>query len=167
MNPITPEAAKIKMADLCARSEQCEADIRQKLYRLGLTSAQVQQVVSELISGRFIDNERFAASFARDKCRFSCWGKNKIRLALMAKRLTPHEITQGLHAIEEADYLDALRRTTAAKARTLDLIGENSYENRLKLFRHLQSRGFESDLSSKAIKEAVARQREASSGASK
>lgn len=160
MNNLTPDAAKIKMADLCARSEQCEADIRQKLYRLGLTSAQVQQIVSELINEKFIDNERYARSFARDKCRFSCWGKYKIRLALMAKRLSPAEISQGIEAIEPNDYLDALRRTAEAKARSLDLIGEGSYENRLKLFRHLQSRGFESDLSSKAIKEIIEKQRE-------
>lgn len=163
MNQISPEAAKIKMADLCARSEQCEADIRQKLYRLGLSSSQVQQIVTELINEHFIDNERFARSFARDKCRFSCWGKHKIRLALMAKRLNPQEISQGLHSIEQTDYLDALKRATNAKARSLDLVGEGSYENRLKLFRHLQSRGFEADLSSKAIKEEVERQREAES----
>ena len=80
------------MADLCARSEQCEADIRQKLYRLGLSSGEVQQIVSQLIDEKFIDNARFARSFARDKCRFSCWGRHKIRLALAAKRLSDAEI---------------------------------------------------------------------------
>lgn len=152
--PITPEAAKIRMADLCARSEQCEADIRQKLYRLGLSSSQVQQVVTELIDEKFIDNARFARSFARDKCRFSCWGRHKIRLALAAKRLTPQDIAQGLHAIEEADYLNALKRTTMAKARSLDLNGPDAREERMKLFRHLISRGFESELASKAVREA-------------
>lgn len=156
MPPISPEAAKIRMADLCARSEQCEADIRQKLYRLGLSSSEVQQIVTQLIESKFIDNERFARSFARDKCRFSCWGRHKIRLALAAKRLTSHEINQGLEAIEEADYLDALKRTAAAKARSLDLNGPNARDERLKLFRHIISRGFESDLASKAIKAILA-----------
>lgn len=148
--------AKLKMADLCARSEQCEADIRQKLYRLGLPSGEVQRIVTELIEEHFIDNERFARAFARDKCRFSCWGRYKIRLALAAKRLTPHEIAQGLAAIEPSDYQDALRRATAAKAKGMDLTGPDAREERMKLFRHLISRGFESDAASKAIKEYLA-----------
>lgn len=152
--PISPEAAKIRMADLCARSEQCEADIRQKLYRLGLTSSQVQQIITELTDEKFIDNARFARSFARDKCRFSCWGRYKIRLALAAKRLSPHDIAQGIDAIEQADYLDALKRTTNAKAKTLDLNGPDARDERMKLFRHLISRGFETDIASKAVKAA-------------
>jgi recX family len=150
---ITPEAARIRMADLCARSEQCEADIRQKLYRLGLASGEVQKIIESLTLESFIDNARFARSFARDKCRFSSWGRNKIRLALAAKRISPQDIAQGLEAIEEKDYLDALRRVAAAKARGLDLTGPDGRENRIKLFRHILSRGFESDLATKAIKE--------------
>lgn len=153
--PITEEAAKIRMADLCARSEQCEADIRQKLYRLGLSSGQVQKIVTELIEEKFIDNARFARSFAHDKCRFSCWGRHKIRLALAAKRISPHDIAQGLDALEPAEYADAINRTASAKARSLDLNGPDAREERMKLFRHLISRGFESELASKAVKEAI------------
>lgn len=150
---VTPEAARIRMADLCARSEQCEADIRQKLYRLGLASGEVQKIIESLTRESFIDNARFARSFSRDKCRFSSWGRNKIRLALAAKRISSQDIAQGLEAIEEKDYLDALRRVAAAKARGLDLNGPEGRENRIKLFRHILSRGFESDLATKAIKE--------------
>lgn len=150
---ITPEVARIRMADLCARSEQCEANIRQKLYRLGLASGEVQKIIESLTLESFIDNARFARSFARDKCRFSSWGRNKIRLALAAKRISPQDIAQGLEAIEEKDYLDALRRVAAAKARGLALTGPDGRENRIKLFRHILSRGFESDLATKAIKE--------------
>lgn len=141
------------MADLCARSEQCEADIRQKLYRLGLSSADVQSVVEALISGRFIDNARFAKAFARDKCRFSAWGRNKIRLALMARRISSADISEALDAIDPHDYSEALRRTAAAKARGMDLDGPDNRDNRMKLFRHILSRGFESDLASKAVRD--------------
>ena len=127
---VTPEAARIRMADLCARSEQCEADIRQKLYRLGLASGEVQKIIESLTRESFIDNARFARSFSRDKCRFSSWGRNKIKLALAAKRISPRDIAQGLEAIEEKDYLDALRRVAAAKSRGLDLTGPEGRENR-------------------------------------
>lgn len=151
-NEITPEAARLRMADLCSRSEQCEADIRQKLYRLGLQARQVQEIVEYLIEHKFIDNARFARSFARDKCRFSAWGRNKIRVALIAKRISSPLISQALDSIDEADYVSALKRIAEAKAKTLDLKGSDAYENRVKLFRHIIARGFESDLASKAVK---------------
>lgn len=154
-NEITPEAALLRMADLCARSEQCEADIRQKLYRLGLRPAEVQQTIEKLQERSFIDNRRYACSFARDKCRFSSWGRNKIRMGLMAKRISAADIDAALASIEEADYAAALRRTVGAKSRGLDLFGPDAREARMKLFRHIMSRGFESDRASAAIKELI------------
>lgn len=151
--PTTPEAALARMADLCARSEQCEADIRQKLYRLGLQSGDVQKIIESLIADRFIDNARFARSFARDKSRFSLWGRNKIKLALAAKRISAPDIRQALDSIDEEDYMETLTRVTAAKARGLDLKGPDGRENRIKLFRHILSRGFESELATKAIRD--------------
>lgn len=155
---ITPEAAQARMADLCARSEQCEADIRQKLYRLGLTSGEVQHIIEALSRERFIDNSRFACAFARDKCRFSLWGRNKIKLALLAKRISNADITKGLGSIDPRDYQEALRRTAFAKARGLDLSGPENRDNRLRLFRHIISRGFESDLASQAIRDLMKNQ---------
>lgn len=157
--PLTPEAARLRMADLCARSEQCEHDIRTKLIRLGLASSQIEPIIDFLKENRFIDSLRYAASFARDKCRFSSWGKNKIRVALMVKRLPAADIEAGLREIDGKDYLDALRRVTLSKGRQLDLLGENSREERLKLYRHILSRGFEPALASKAVDSFIKRLR--------
>lgn len=158
--PISPENALIRMADLCARSEQCEADIRQKLYRLGLPSSDADNVMRRLIEERFIDNARFAHAFARDKCRFSGWGRAKIRMALAAKRIPSRDIAEALAEIPEEDYLDALHRTASAKARNLKLTGPDSREDRIRLYRHILSRGFESDLASRAVREAIAAEHE-------
>ncbi len=148
------------MADLCARSEQCEGDIRQKLYRYGLSSSEVDSVVRRLIDERFIDNARFARAYARDKCRFSAWGRAKIRMGLIAKRIPSRDITEALAEIPEEDYLDALRRTASAKARSLRLTGPDSREDRVRLYRHILSRGFESELASRAVREAIAAENE-------
>ncbi len=150
--PVTPDAARIRMADLCARSEQCEADIRQKLYKMGMTSAQTAEIIEYLIDHKFIDNARFARSFARDKCRFSSWGKYKIQSALAAKRISSKDIAQGIEGIEESDYREALRRVAMAKAKGIDLFGDDARENRMKLFRHIISRGFESNLSADMVR---------------
>lgn len=155
--PLSPEAARLRMADLCARSEQCEFDIRTKLLRLGLSKSDSEELLQFLRDNKFIDNSRFAVSFARDKCRFSFWGKNKIRLGLMAKRIPKTDIDNALREIDNKDYIDALRRVTLAKGRQLDLTGENAREERLKLYRHILSRGFSSDLAAKAVESMVKR----------
>lgn len=149
--PVSPDAARLRMADLCARSEQCEFDIRTKLKRLGQSPDNIDSIISFLIEGRFLDSRRFAVSFARDKCRFSSWGNNKIRMGLMMKRIPKADIEAALQEIDRKDYLDALKRVTIAKARSLDLLGANAREERLRLYKHLLSRGFESPLASKAV----------------
>lgn len=153
--PITPGAAKIRMADLCARSEQCEYDIRQKLFKMGIQSDNISDIIAYLTQNKFIDNARFARSFARDKCRFSSWGPYKIRLGLASKRISPTDISQGLDALEENDVIEAARRVAKVKSRSLDLHGEEAREERLKLYRYILSRGFDSSLASMVTKDTI------------
>lgn len=156
--PITAEAAFERMASLCARSEQCEADIRQKLFRMGIPPAQAAEIIDSLIGQRFIDNERFARAFANDKCRFSGWGRHKIRMALSAKRIGAADIALALDSIDPGDYTDALSRVASAKARGMDLNGPEGRDSRIRLYRHILSRGFESDFAMKAVREMAASQ---------
>lgn len=139
--PPTPEGIKIRLADLCARSEQCEADIRTKLSRTSLSVDDREGIINFLKSAKFIADDRFARAFARDKVRFSGWGRNKIRNALAAKRIAKEDIEAGLQGIDEKDYLEAIRRAGTAKAKGLDL---SQREDSAKFIRHLQARGFES-----------------------
>ena len=61
-----PTAAEMlrRLASLCARSEQCEADIAQKIYRSGLSREEGNEILSKLREGRFIDDSRFARASA-------------------------------------------------------------------------------------------------------
>ena len=157
--PVTPEAAKIRMADLCARSEQCEYDIRQKLYRMGIFADDASEIMDYLTDNKFIDNARFARSYARDKCRFSAWGPYKIRQGLAAKRVSQSDIATAIGSLEEDDLLSAVRRVAKAKGKSLDLHGEDRREQRMKLYRHILSRGFDSRMASMAVKEVIANSR--------
>lgn len=146
---VTKEEALVSMASLCARSEQCEADIYKKLLNKGLSHGDIHEIIEELINREFIDNARFARSFANDKVRFSAWGRNKIRAALMAKRISSVDTAEALAQIDEKEYAAALSRAVKSKVSGLDL---SVYEDRLKLYRHLLSRGFESSFASSAVK---------------
>ncbi|MBD5197383.1 MAG: RecX family transcriptional regulator [Bacteroidales bacterium] len=146
--PITPEAARLKMADLCARSERCEAEIREKLRKQGLPYSEIDKILEFLINNKFIDNARFARSFTNDKVRFAGWGRNKIRQALALKRIPSAAIAEALSQIDEKEYIRSLQRAGTIKARSLDL---EEYDDRARLYRYLITRGYESGLVSKLI----------------
>ena len=146
---ITKDEALLSMADLCARSEQCAFDITKKLSARGLPPGDVRSVISELEERGFIDAGRYARAFSRDKVRFSAWGRLKIRAALLAKRIPEAVVREAFEDVDPDDYADALTRAARAKSAGLDL---SSYDDRLKLYRHLLSRGFESSLASAEVK---------------
>ena len=146
--PPDPEALLKRMAGLCARSEQCTFDINTKLFKAGLPKEKREEIIEYLTANRYLDDARFARSFASYKVRFSAWGKRKIRMALAAKRISSQLIAEAIDNIEESDYLDALKRTIESKKRDLDM---SQRDDRQKLFRSLMARGFESDLIQKYL----------------
>lgn len=146
--PVSEESMRLRMADLCARTEQCSADLREKMRRAGLASDAIERILSALKEQKFLDDSRFARAYARDKSRFAGWGVMKIRQGLAAKRIPAPDIAQGIAAIDRREYIDAFKRAALAKARSLDLTEPTDVQ---KLYRHLASRGYESTLITKIV----------------
>lgn len=145
---ITPEAARLRMADLCARSEHCAHEIREKLRKLGVQSSETDRIIAELEERGFIDETRFASSFARDKVRFSGWGRVKVIRGLALKRISSDVAREAMSAVDEEDYERALMGAARVKARYLDL---DDYTDRMRLMRHLASKGFTASEASSAL----------------
>lgn len=148
----TAEEMLVRMAGLCAGAEQCAVDIRQKILKQGFSVEESEKMIAYLRENKYIDGSRYARAYAVDKVRFSGWGKMKIKMGLRAKGISDSLISQALHCIPEKDYVEVLYKVLLAKARSLDL-GE--IKDRQKLYRHLASRGFESQLIISAIRNHV------------
>ena len=146
--PPDPEALLKRMAGLCARSEQCTFDISTKLFKAGLPRDKREEIIEYLTENRYLDDARFARSFASYKVRFAAWGKRKIRMALAAKRIPSDFISEALDLIDDDDYLDAITRVADSKKRDLDM---SDRQDVAKLYNHLLSRGFESDMIRKVL----------------
>lgn len=140
---MTPDQMLLRMAGLCASSEQCAADIRSKILKKGFSQAEAEKMISYLIANKYIDDARYSRAYAVDKMRFSGWGRMKVRMGLRAKGISDSIISQALACIPEKEYAGALQKALHAKAKSLDL---NEVGDRRKLYRHLASRGFESQL---------------------
>lgn len=148
---LTPPEALHRAAALCSSSEHCIDDIRQKLTRWGIGTTDTQTIIERLVHERFIDEERYAIAFVRDKFRFACWGRIKMSYALQQKRIPGHLIAHALSHINNELYTTRLTALLQEKSRSIT--DENPETRRAKLFRFAASRGFESDLIFKAIKE--------------
>lgn len=135
--------ALLAMATLCAKAEYCTSEIEAKLRRRQLAPSQVAEVTRLLRADRYIDDERYARAFTRDKALFARWGRRKIAFALASKGI-PADMARRAWE-EETDpeeYLSIARQAWLAKARGID--GADP-AGRQRLWRHMASRGYDTD----------------------
>lgn len=148
---MTPQDALMRLEALCAQSEQCTYDLRQKLCRWGITSTDSEKIIATLIKTRFVDDARFAVAYCRDKYRFNRWGRLKIVYGLRAKQIQSSDITSALETIDAEEYAEILVSVVKSKASTIKDV--DTYEGRTRLFRSVASRGYEPSLIAQIIKE--------------
>ena len=137
----TPEQARESLMLLCARAEKSEGDARRLMRNWGLSDEDAERVLERLVRERFIDDNRYAAAFIREKLRLSGWGTYKIRMALRRKGLTPKQIDNALAEAETPDMGERLRTQFLRKMRSLRY--ESAYELKSKLIRYGLSLGYE------------------------
>lgn len=147
---LTPVQAMARLESLCARSEHSVGELQMKLRTWGVSYPDACEILDSLQKRRYVDDERFARAYTRDKLRFSRWGRAKIRIGLMSKRVDSVYIKQALDEIDNEEYLDVMLAVLRIKMRTIEDI--DSYEGRTRLFRYGVSRGFEVEEVSKAIR---------------
>lgn len=149
----TADEMLLRMAGLCAGAEQCVADIRSKILKQGFSTEEAERMIAYLQRNRYLDDERYARAYALDKVRFAGWGRMKVRMGLRAKGIGDDVISRALDYIPEADYEVAMGKVMASKAKGLDLA---EVKDRQKLYRHMASRGFESQKIIEAMRKYMA-----------
>lgn len=139
--PITPNNAFLRLSTLCARCEQAEGDLRKKLHDWGVSSSDADDIITRLQQERYLDNERFARAYCRDKLRFNGWGRIKIAFMLKGKGIEQEYIDAALSEIDEEQYSTILNDVLIAKVKTLK--DKEPEQARASLLRFAASRGFE------------------------
>lgn len=118
---LTAEQAIDRLETLCARAEQCSHDLRRKLAGWGIASGEAESVISHLREGRWVDDERYARAYCRDKYRFNRWGRAKVKMGLMAKRVGPEAVEAALGEIEDDVYRVNLVSVLLGKVRSMGI----------------------------------------------
>ena len=135
---------KLKLESFCAYQDRCIFDVKKKLKASLLSEEKKEQLIAELIQAKFIDDERFALSFAQGKQRIKKWGISKIKAGLKAKQIAAILIDKALETIDKSVYLEDLTLLIEKKKRLLSNEKE-SYKKEAKIIRYLLSKGYQLD----------------------
>ncbi|MDO8928263.1 MAG: regulatory protein RecX [Bacteroidota bacterium] len=145
------QSAYHKAAAICSRSETCTHDIQVKLKDWGLNEDDSMAVIELLKEEKYINDERFARAYVKDKFRFNHWGKQKIEYMLRAKKIDQEILELAFEEIEEEGYADELLKLLTDKEKTIK--SKDKFDKRNKLMRFAMGRGFESGKIYAALKE--------------
>lgn len=139
-----PHLALVKMQGWCAYQERSQQDARDKLYELGMWTEAVENIIVQLIQDNFLNEERFACSFARGKFNIKKWGRIKIKQELKQKRVGDYCLKKAMKEIDETEYIQTLKKLIETKRK---LIKEtNKIKLKYKLMSYALSKGYEKDL---------------------
>ena len=105
---ITKEEGLAKLQKFCAYQDRCHQEVRTKLITLGIYGDDLEEIIVELIADNFLNEERFARSYARGKFRMRRWGRVRILNELKFRKITDYCIRKAMTEIEEEDYLETL-----------------------------------------------------------
>ena len=147
---LTREQALQRSKIFCGYQERCHYETKQKLISFGLPRNEVEQILSELIEEDYLNEERFAAAFARGKFRIKGWGRIKIRYELRQKKVSDYCIKKAMNEIDEAEYIKTLDRLYEVKLGELEQETDEVTKKR-KAKDYLLQKGFELDLIMKKI----------------
>lgn len=147
----TPKQALLKVASYCAYQERAQQEVRDKLYEWGLHQEDVEEIISQMISDNFLNEERFAIAYTLGKLRIKSWGKIKIKQSLKLKRVSDPLIKIAFSKIDLDEYESKL--SDLLEKKQLSLKDKDPYILKNKLFQYALSRGFEGDIISSLLKE--------------
>lgn len=93
-----------KLEHYCAYQDRCYKEVTAKLKSLGMYQDAIDYILNELSTNKFLNEERFAKSFARGKHKIKGWGKRRIEQELKYRDISSYNIKTALKEIEE-DYI--------------------------------------------------------------
>lgn len=142
-----------KLESYCAYQERCHKEVIEKLKGMRMIPEAIDQITTYLIQENYLNEERFAKSFARGKFIIKKWGKNRIVNELKLRQISKFNIKSALTEINEQDYHKTLDEL--AKKRLTQIHESNIQKKKKKLADYLLYRGWESNLVYEKLKELV------------
>ena len=140
----TVKEATERIQSFCAIQDRCQWEVEKKMKEWEISDEIIENILTDLILDKFVDEQRFSESFCRGKFRIKKWGKVKIENELKIKNISKNCINKGLLQIEKKEYMKVLKDLYIKKRDSLK--DTNQFIRKGKIAKHLQQKGFESKL---------------------
>ena len=144
MTQKTEQEAYLTLAAQCAQAEHCQWEMTERMQRWQLDDEAQARVMQRLVKERYVDDERYARAFVKDKVRYNKWGRRKVEQALWQKHIAEDIRQQVLDEVGDDEYASVLRPLLEQKRRSTR--ANSDYEMNQKLTRFALGRGFTFDV---------------------
>lgn len=138
----TVEEAKRSLEKYCAYQDRCHQEIERKLWDMKMIPEARELILLHLMEHDFLNEERFARSFARGKFRIKKWGRQRIERELNLREISAYNIKAGLSEIPADEYETVF--SELSRKRFLEVTEDNLLKKRKKVADYLLRKGFES-----------------------
>jgi len=140
----TEQEAYLTLAALCAQAEHCQWEMLEKMRRWEVPEEAQARVMQRLVKERYVDDERYAQAFVKDKIRYNKWGRRKVDQALWQKHIDEDIRKRVLDEVDDDEYLKVLRPLLKQKRKSTK--ANSDYELNQKLMRFALGHGFTFDI---------------------
>jgi len=149
----TVDEIKRKLEQYCVYQDRCHKELEQKMRDYELIPEAKEMILLSLMQDNFLNEERFAKSFARGKFRIKSWGKQRITRELKFRDISAYNIKTALKEIDEQAYLNTIYSIT--EKRSTSISETNNYKKKKKLIDFLMRKGFENELIFKTVNDVL------------
>jgi regulatory protein len=147
----TVEEAKKGLERYCSYQDRCHKEVQQKLFKMHMIPEACELIILHLMEHDFLNEERYAKSFARGKFNIKNWGKIRIVKELKQKNISKYNIETALKEIEEEEYHNRIKFLAVKK---YELLSEpNNFKKKQKLIDFLMRKGYENYLVYDVVRE--------------
>lgn len=109
-NTLSARQISDKLEQYCAYQERCHQEVYSKLRSFTGDEHEINTVIVHLINNNYLNEERFARSFARGKHRIKGWGRNRIVSELKHRNISANNINLALKEIDDDDYAETFEK---------------------------------------------------------
>jgi len=152
-NSYTVDEATKKLEGYCAYQDRCHKEVISKLRAMNMIPEAIDLIVGHLIKENYLNEERFARSFARGKFNIKKWGRNRIENELKYREISKYNIKLAMEEIDSKEYLKSFN--SLAKKRLAEIREKDLQKRRKKLADYLLYRGWESGMVYEKVYELV------------
>ena len=147
----TIKQATQKLEHYCAYQDRCHEEVVQKLRTMKMDPDEIDTIIAQLITDNFLNEERFACSYARGKHRIKHWGKIRIVNELKFRKISATLIKIALKEINDIEYFEMFEELTEKHWQTI--VEKNVLKKRKKFSDYFLRKGWENNLIYQKVKE--------------